>query len=33
MTVRNTRILVMAAAFLAGLALCFGVVLILLLRR
>jgi protein SCO1 len=29
MTVRNTRILVMAAAFLAGLALCFGVVLIL----
>src|SRR2546421_1725473 len=29
MTARNTRILVMAAAFLAGLALCFGVVLIL----
>jgi protein SCO1/2 len=28
MTVRNSRILVMAAAFLAGLALCFGVVLI-----
>jgi protein SCO1/2 len=29
MTARNSRILVMAAAFLAGLALCFGVVLIL----
>ncbi len=29
MTVRSSRILVMAAAFLAGLALCFGVVLIL----
>ncbi len=29
MTVRNSRILVMAAAFLASLALCFGVVLIL----
>ena len=28
MTARNSRILVMAAAFLAGLALCFGVVLI-----
>ena len=28
MTARNNRILVMAAAFLAGLALCFGVVLI-----
>jgi protein SCO1/2 len=29
MTARNSRILLMAAAFLAGLALCFGVVLIL----
>ena len=29
MTARNSRILVMAAAFLAGLVLCFGVVLIL----
>src|ERR1700741_2097421 len=29
MTARSTRILVMSAAFLAGLALCFGVVLIL----
>ena len=28
MTARNSRILVMAAAFLAGLALCFGLVLI-----
>src|SRR5262245_34231647 len=28
MTARNTRILVMTAAFLAGLVLCFGVVLI-----
>src|SRR2546430_16763851 len=28
MTVRNTRILVLAASFRAGLALCFGVVLI-----
>jgi protein SCO1 len=28
MTVRNSRLLMMAAAFLAGLALCFGVVLI-----
>src|SRR5262249_58425922 len=28
MTARSTRILVMAAAFLAGLVLCFGVVLI-----
>src|SRR5262249_33963723 len=28
MTVRNSRILVMAAAFLAGLTLCFGLVLI-----
>src|SRR5215470_4197631 len=29
MSARNSRILLMAAAFLAGLALCFGVVLIL----
>ena len=29
MTARNSRILLMAAAFVAGLALCFGVVLIL----